>query len=529
MGDLLLGIDIGTYSSKGVLARPDGAVVAEERVEHGLAVPRAGYAEHDADGVWWSDFAALARALMQRVSSGDGVAGVAASAIGPCLLPIDEQGRPLRPGILYGVDTRATEQIAALEASYGREALLALGGMRLTSQAVGPKILWLKENEPDIYERSAAFLTASSYLVLRLTGELVIDRHTASHFNPLIDIGTLAWDGRFADGIAEPEQLPELRWSDEIAGVVTREAEAETDIPAGTPVTAGAVDALAEAVSVGVSRPGDLMIMYGSTAFLILLVEGRASHADLWTTAGAFPGQYALAAGMATTGAATTWFRDQLGRDLVEGERAGGIDAYEALAAEAEESPIGARGLMALPYLSGERTPLHDPAARGVLAGLSLAHTRGDLYRALLEGVAFGIRHNVDTMRESGARILRAVAVGGGAASRLWLQTVSDVVGITQLLPERTTGAAYGDAFLAGLATSTIEDPLALESEWVRVAAEIEPDPDAVASYEELRPLFHRLYEETRETVHALGRLSLGDHDRAAERRPSKGGIEHVA
>jgi xylulokinase len=132
-------------------------------------------------------------------------------------------------------------------------------------------------------------------------------------------------------------------------------------------------------------------------------------------------------------------------------------------------------------------------------------------------------------MAENGAPIRRAVAVGGGAASRLWLQTVSDVAGITQLVPERTTGAAYGDAFLAGLATGTIEDARALEREWVRVVDEIEPDPDAAASYEELRPLFHRLYEETRATVHALGRLSLEDHDRAAERRPSEGGIEHVA
>lgn len=509
MGDLLLGIDIGTYSSKGVLCRPDGTLVREARVRHTMSVPQPGYAEHDADGVWWSDFAELSRALTARVPAGDEVAAVGVSAIGPCLLPVDADGRPLRPGILYGVDTRAFAQIGELEERYGGSALFDLGGMRLTSQAIGPKILWLRQREPEVYAQAARFLTASSYLVFRLTGEYVIDRHTASHFNPLIDIGSLEWDDRFAEGIATLDQLPELRWSDEIAGTVTARAAEETGLPEGTPVTAGAVDALAEAVSVGVVEPGDLMIMYGSTAFLILVLDLRSSHPALWTTAGAFSGQYAYAAGMATTGAATTWFRDQFARELVTGETDGGPDAYDALAAEAAESPPGARALLALPYLSGERTPIHDPHARGVFAGLSLVHSRGDLYRALLEGVAFGIRHNVETMQEAGAAIRRAVAVGGGASNRLWLEIVSDVTGMSQILPERTIGASYGDAFLAALAAGVVDGPHALEEQWVRFAGEIEPNGRNRPRYDESFRLFRQLYRETRPTVHALARRSV--------------------
>jgi xylulokinase len=500
--ELLLGIDVGTYSSKGVLCRRDGTVVASCQVNHGLSVPKPGYAEHDADAVWWADVCQISRELAGHVAGGERIGVAAISAIGPSLVALDDRGRPLRPAILYGVDTRATQQIGALEERYGRDALVALGGMRLTSQAVGPKIMWLRENEPDVHAAAASFVTATTYLNYRLTGELVIDRHTASHFNPLIDIATLEWDDRFADSIARSDQLATPRWSNELIGSVSPGAAAETGIPAGTPVTAGAVDALAEAVSVGVVSPGDLMLMYGSTAFMILVTDRATGHPDLWTTAGALPGQYALAAGLATSGAATTWFRDQFAGELVAAHAAGGPDPYEVLAAEAALSPPGARGVLALPYLSGERTPLHDPDARGVFAGLSLAHTRGDLYRALLEGVACAIAHNIDTM-QSAAGIDRLVAVGGGAVNRLWLQIVSDVSGRRQLLPRQTIGAAYGDAFLGGLAIGAV-DRDALPRDWVDVVDEIEPDERNRERYHEQRALFHKLYAETKDTVHAL-------------------------
>ncbi len=500
MGELLLGIDVGTYSSKGLLCRPDGSIVAESRQAHGMSVPQPGFAEQDADGVWWHDVASIARQLTSQVPTGDRVAGVAVSAIGPCLLPVDAAGRPLRPGILYGVDVRAARQIEALEARYGRDALYQLGGMRLTSQAIGPKLLWLREHEPETWARAARFHTATSYLVLRLTGRHIIDRHTASHSNPLIDLARLEWDDQFAEGISDLERLPELGWADELAGEVTPEAAAATGIPAGTPVACGTVDALAEAVSVGVVHPGDLMLMYGSTAFLVLVTDGMRTHPDLWATAGASRGQYALAAGMSTTGSATTWLRDQLGGGADD------PDGFDRLFAEAAASPPGARGLLFLPYLSGERTPLHDPDARGVLAGLSLAHTRGDIFRAILEGTAFGLRHILDTMRDSGAPIRRVVAVGGGVASRTWLDIVSSACGVTQLVPERTIGASYGDAFLAGRAAGVIRDAGALERDWVRISDEVTPDAGMARAADALAPWFGALYEGSRESVHALAR-----------------------
>ena len=509
MSQLLLGIDIGTYSSKGVLCHPDGTIIAEARADHDMSIPKPGYAEHDADAVWWSDFKQIAKELTCKIPQGDQIAGVGVSAIGACVLPVDESGVPLRPGILYGVDTRAINQIEELENKYTREALVEFGGTRLTTQAIGPKILWIKQNEPEIYRKTAKFITSTSYVIFKLTGNYVIDAHTATEFNPFININTVSWEDRFAEGIISLGQLPEIGWSNEVAGSVTAEATSDTGIPEGTPVNFGAVDALSEAVSVGVVDIGERMIMYGSTAFFIFLIEKPVPTYELWLEAGAFKGQYEYSAGLSTSGSATTWFRDQFGKDLLQLESTGGENAYAALAEEAASSPVGANGLVMLPYMSGERTPIFDPKARGVIAGLSLSHTRGDVYRAVLEGTAFSIRMNLEAMQKAGAQIKHGVAVGGGASNELWLQMVSDVSGIPQLLPEKTIGAAYGDAFLAGLAVGAIENLEVLKKDWVRIKQEIHPNSENKKIYDLRYPLFKDLYQHSKSVVHQLTNLQF--------------------
>lgn len=506
-GSLLLGIDIGTYSAKGVLCTPEGEVLASHVVQHDISLPRPGWVEHDADGVWWDGFVEICRAILGDRYRGEDVGAVAVSAIGPCMLPVDEDGRPLRPGVLYGMDTRAQAEIEWLNEHFGAEPILELGGMALTSQAIGPKILWLRRNEPEIFAKTTRILTASSYLIHRLTGEYVIDRHTGAHFNPLVDIDSLEWDDRFAEPIIEPDRLPELRWSTDVAGTITTRAAEETGLAAGTPVTAGTVDAAAEAVSVGVIDPGDLMVMYGTTLFLLLVTDRPAPDPRMWTTGYVLPGTYDVAGGMSTTGALTRWFRDQLAPSEMAAEADGGPNAYAALAGAAEGVAPGAEGLVCLPYFAGERTPINDPDARGVFAGLTLSHTRAHLYRAALEGTAYGVRHNLEALQEMGAIPKRLVAVGGGASNRLWLQIVTDVTGQPQIVPERTIGASYGDAFLAGLATGIVPSIDALGSEWVRVAEVIEPRPEAQLIYDDYYLVYRDLYEHARDDLHALARL----------------------
>jgi len=497
MAELLLGIDVGTYSSKGVLVKPDGKVLKTHVVEHEMDIPRPGWAEQDADKVWWADVVEICQRLLDGSPySGADVGGVAMSAIGPCVLPMDAAGNPLRPGILYGVDTRASAEIETLNQKIGADAIYELSGMALSSQAAGPKILWIKNNEPEVWKKTDHLTTASSYLIYRLTGEKVIDRHTASHYMPLVDIQKLEWSDRYADDIISLDKLPRMAWSDEKAGTVSKSGAAQTGLREGTPVAVGAVDALSEGISVGAVQPGDLMIMYGSTAFFILALDQPVPDERMWTVAGAFKGQYNLAAGMATTGSLTRWFRDEFAADLPTEE------AYQILFDEAERVAPGAEGLLLLPYFSGERTPINDPKARGMIAGLSLAHKRKHLFRAVLEGVAFGIRHNIDTFNEIGAGVKRVVAVGGGTKSQNWLQIVSSVAGVTQIVPELTIGASYGDAFLAGLASGILK--FSDLGNWVHVKEQIEPDPSAQSIYEDLYQDYLALYTNNRELMHHL-------------------------
>jgi len=507
LSDLLLGIDIGSYSSKGVLCNDDGSIISEAHTPHEISFPKPGYSEHDAEKVWWHDFLLIARELACKPSTGGQIVSIAISGVGPCVLPVDGTGKPLRQAILYGIDNRSTKQIDYLEKVYSKEALLKFCGTRLTSQSAGPKILWIKENEPEIYDRAFKFVTSTTYIIHKLTGRFVMDMHTASYFNPLFNITAFDWDDRFAGEIVDKSKLPELGWSNEIAGVITSSAAKETGLPEGVPVTFGTVDGLAEATSVGVIRPGDLMIMYGSTAGFYLPLKKSQPTEEFWLLAGAIKNQIAFGGGLATSGAATTWFRNQFGRDLLKAEADTGKNAYSALALEAASSPPGANGLLMLPYLSGERTPIFDPKARGIFAGLSLSHTRGDMYRALLEGTSYAIRMNIEAMRNEGADLDQVIAVGGGTQNELWLQIVSDVCGISQTVPEQTIGACYGDAFLAGLAVGAVERIEILKQVWVKNNKVIKPDATKKQLYDQQYQLFKDLFRQSKATVHRLADL----------------------
>jgi len=483
---MFLGIDIGTASSKGVLTDTAGRIVARAERAHGVSTPYPGWVEHDAETVWWSDFVAIARELMAAADARDAVLGLAVSGIGPCLLPADAEGAPLRPAILYGVDTRATAEIAELNTELGAEQVLARSGSPLTSQAVGPKLRWLARHEPQVYARTRMLLMASSFLVHRLTGRYVLDHQSASQCVPMYDLRRREWATDWAESVAHGLELPELAWPTEVVGHVTREAAAATGLPVGLPVTTGTIDAWAEAASVGVREPGDAMVMYGTTMFLVQVLADPRPHPGLWGTCGTWPGTYTLAAGMATSGAVTDWLRR-----LVGGE-------FATLVDEAAQVPAGSRGLIVVPYFAGERTPLFDPDARGIVAGLTLGHGRAELYRAALEGIGYGVRHNLEAMADAGGRAHRLVAVGGGTKGGLWTGIVSDITGLPQQLPAETIGACLGDAMLAAEASGV--DTTA----WNPVVTTIEPNQDAAARYAEYYPHYRTLYESTRETAHFL-------------------------
>ncbi|GAS87857.1 FGGY-family carbohydrate kinase [Mycolicibacterium brisbanense] len=486
--EVLLGIDMGTGSTKGVLVDTSGSVIATETVAHSMDLPRPGWAEVDAENLWWREVCGISTALMARMPSGAALAGMCVSGVGPCLVLCDDDLRPLRPAILYGIDTRAAAEIAALTAELGEAEILERAGTLLSSQAVGPKLEWVRRHEPEVFERATGWFGSNSFIAAKLTGEYVMDHHTASQCDPLYATRDYAWNLPWAHRICAHLPLPRLVWPSEVVGTVTAQAAAATGVPVGTPVVAGTVDAYSEAFSVGVRRPGDQMLMYGSTMFLVQVIAEYYSDPALWTTAGVERGTLALAAGTSTAGSLINWLQGVTGGA-----------SFEELVAEARDVPPGSEGLLVLPYLAGERTPVFDPQARGVVAGLTLRHGRGHLFRAAYEGISFGIRQILERFDDahSGAR---TVAVGGGLRSPIWVQAVSDITGRPQLIPEQGIGASYGDALLAAIGTGLVP----ADTDWAKIAREIKPDARNRVLYDDLYATWRELYPATREQVHRL-------------------------
>ena len=489
MADVLLGVDIGTSSTMGAIAHADGAVLATAQRPHRTDYPQPGFMEHDPEGVWWKDFSEIVAELLPQA---DGpIRGVSVSGIGPCTLPADADGNPLRSAILYN-DTRAGAEIDELIERYGMEEIIQRSLSRISHQSIGPKLMWLQRNQPEIWERTEQLLMANSFIVERLTGEYTLDSISASFSIPMFDPRERRWTGDWAAEVAPGLELPRVIEPWEEAGRITEQGAERSGLPAGIPVCAGTIDAFVESASVGVRDPGDVMLTYGTTMGIAgILDEPRPSHA-LNSTPGVFTGRHNMIGPTATSGALTNWLR------AISDNK-----PFEELLAEAAETPPGASGLVALPYFAGERTPLWDPDARGVIAGLTLSHTRGHLYRAMLEATAYSARAIFDALHGDGVRTDRIVAVGGGTKGGLWTQIVSDVTGVPQEMSEETIGACYGDALFAARAAGLVDHM----DTWATYAEHVQPRPELRERYDRLYAIYEQLYPATVAQVHELAAI----------------------
>jgi xylulokinase len=477
--EVVVGLDVGTTGVKAIAVEPGGRVAAVAEHGYPLSTPRAGWSEQDPED-WWRATQVVLGALRAQLGPAAGIAGIGLSGQMHGLVTLDAAGRVIRPAILWN-DQRTAAECAEIEERIGLERLIALTGNRALTGFTAPKLLWLRRHEPDAYARIARMMLPKDYVRLRLTGEWAIDVADASG-TLLLDVARRRWSPVVLEALEIPAGwLPPVLESPDVSGLTL----ASDAVPAGIPVAAGAGDCAAAAVGVGIDRPGPLSIVMGTSGVVFAALPAFASEpqARVHAFCHAVPGQWHAMGVMLSAAGSLQWLRDRLAPEV----------PFADLVAEAEAWEPGVDGLLFAPYLAGERTPHADPSARAAFTGLELRHDRGALVRAVLEGVAFGLRDSLELVRGLGGPVDRARASGGGARG-LWLQIVASALDLPIELTAVEEGSAYGAALLGGVAGGIFSDVPDAVGRCVLVRSTVEPDPAWRAVYDDTYARFRALY-----------------------------------
>ena len=466
MTEALVGLDVGTTGVKAIAITPGGEVVASAEEGYPLSTPQPGWSEQDPEDWVRASERALARLGVDASSPSSYRLGFSGQMHG--LVALDERDRVLRPAILWN-DQRTAAECAEIEERVGLARLVSLTGNRALTGFTAPKLLWLRRHEPEVYERIHRITLPKDYVRLRLRGEWAMDAADASG-TLLLDVANRRWSDDVLRALELPrEWLPPVRESTEVAG---------------------AGDQQAAALGVGVVAEGDVSVVLGTSGVVFAALPAYAHDAEgrVHAFCHALPGTWEAMGVMLNAAGSLRWLRDVLAPGA----------GYEELTAEAARWPPGVEGLTFLPYLQGERTPHADAGARGAFAGLSVRHDRGALVRAVLEGVAYGLRDSLGLLRELGVRPRAGRASGGGARSRLWLEIVASVLGLPLEPTVVEEGSAYGAALLAGVASGAFADAHEAVAACVHVRETIEPAAAWAAAYEEGYARFRALYPALR-------------------------------
>ncbi len=487
----LLGLDVGTGGTRAVIIDERGLVIAKATNEHApFASPQPLWAEQD-PGDWWRASCSAVRAVLAQSGvnkSRIGGVGLSGQMHGAVLL--DDRGRVLRPSIIW-CDQRTGEQSRALTEKVGAEKLIELIANPALTNFTLPKLLWVREREPDVWSHVRTCLLPKDYMRLRLTGERATDVTDASG-TLLFDVAGRRWsDEMLAMAEIDGRLLPRVFESPEVTGCVSAEGALATGLREGTPVVAGAGDQAAGAVGLGIVRPGAVSVTIGTSGVVFTATDRPALDAGgrVHTFCHALPGRWHVMGVTQAAGLSLRWFRDQFGASANEGR-----DAYERMAEEAAYAPPGSDGALWAPYLMGERTPHLDPQARAALVGLTASHTRAHVIRAILEGVAFSLRDSLTIFEEMNVPVLTIRLGGGGARSVLWRQIQADVYGRAVEIVEAEEGPAYGAALMAGVGSGVWPSVVAACEAVVRVVARVEPDPTNVGVMNRCYDAFRALY-----------------------------------
>jgi xylulokinase len=483
MQELLLGVDVGTTATKAVLVDTSGHIISQGRAEYPTKYLQAGWVEQDPND-WWLSFCQAVE-IAQAGASGAKISGIAISAQAPTLIAVDANGDPVRNAMIW-MDRRAQVQADELASEFSN--ISQLTGNRADPYYVAAKIKWLIKNEPANYEKTKYFLQIPGYLNYKLTGKFGIDSAHAS----LLQLRN-ADNSKWADevmkfvGVSE-DKFPQIANSIVLQGEVL--SNNQSKIAAGTPVYFGSVDGCSAALEAGVIDPGVVAEMTGTSTVLLMPTDGNNFNDAFVAIEHAIAGRQLRLGAMVASGASVAWLQ----QNILKGEQ-----SVEQLSKDAQDVAPGAEGLIFLPYMMGERSPIWHTNARGVFFGLSLTTTPAMMFRAVLEGTAFALAHNVEIGKASGIKIDEIRSIGGGSKSGLWNQIKADVLGMPIAVLEDSVGAAVGDAYLAGMGSGLFKDIRQTLKTNVKIEARFTPDQKVHAYYQERYARFRSLYESIKD------------------------------
>ena len=492
-----LGIDVSTTSSKALLMDAAGRVVQVASAPHTLQTPKLLWSEQD-PGEWWQAVQASIRAVLRKAETGgDRIAALGLTGQMHGLVLLDKRGNVLRPAILWN-DQRTQSQCAEIHERIGKERFLQISGNLALTGFTAPKIMWVQENEPQVYAQVKQILLPKDYIRYCLTGEFATDKAGASG-SALFDLNQRDWSGELLDALGiNPGWMPPTHEGPAFTGAVSAEAAEQTGLRQGTPVAAGGGDQSAQAVGVGAVEAGIVALTLGTSGVVFATTPGPFIEPEgrLHAFCHAVPQRWHLMGVMLSAAGSLQWYRDALAPEM----------GFDELTAEAGEAPAGSEGLQFLPYLSGERTPHADPLARGAWVGLTRRHNRSHMTRALLEGVAYGLKDSFELIQQSGLSEIRQVRVsGGGAKSALWREILASVLEAPLVTVENTEGAAYGAALLAAIGAGAWQSAPQACRAVVRTTEETQPNPAWLDAYRQGYTIYQGLYPQLKQSFQKMG------------------------
>ncbi len=514
MGDFLLGLDYGTGGAKACIIDAEGQVLGFGFTEYPFIHEKPGWSEHEPMGYWHAACQLIREALDQAHIDPREIRGIAVSSALPSMVMVDKDHNPIHRAYNL-MDRRAVKEVEWLKEHIGEERIMRLTANRIEDHPSLVNLLWEKNNRPDSFKRIWKALTIDGFITLKMTDRAVCNYGGAAFYGVVYDILHERFDEQMLSDIGiDPAILPELGRCEEIAGPLTPQAAEATGLVPGTPVTFGQVDFNASCIAAGVIEEGDIMSNLGTVgnfgivfkdASFMFSPEGLSMINLAFTVNSA--DTYMTIPSTTTGGQSIRYLRDQFSQYEVEVERVLGVSSYDLLNMQAARVPLGCDGLIILPFLMGERTPIWDPYARGVIFGLSLNHTKGHIVRAMMEAVAYALYDSYQLIKKSGLKINYPIVLNeGGAVSKLWRQIICDVFDAPIVLMKRRTGAPFGDAILAGVATGVFKD-YSVAKEWAEYIDPMEPNPENHARYMEYFALYKQIYHHVKEDFRSLARL----------------------